>query len=207
MSFCANLQSGSALNLPKHAPAPDIWNILQSHAGSVISDTYEDAKMAIFKKFDHDDSPEIASAPKIEQTRQVRTKGVSVIGPTLVFKGELSADEDLIIEGLIEGTIAHHKKHLTVGKHGRVKADIHASSVIVLGQLVGDVHSEGMVSLAKSANVKGDIFCARIVMEDGARFEGKIDMGEPPKVTAVSTEPVQDEPVRVEKSHTVAGQR
>ena len=163
--------------------------------------------MALFKKFDHDDSPEIASAPKIEQTRQVRTKGVSVIGPTLVFKGELSADEDLIIEGLIEGTIAHHKKHLTVGKHGRVKADIHASSVIVLGQLVGDIHSEGMVSLAKSANVKGDIFCARIVMEDGARFEGKIDMGEPPKVTAVSTEPVQDEPVRVEKSRTVAGQR
>ncbi len=160
--------------------------------------------MAIFKRSDDNDRSDIASAPRIEQTRLVRSKNVSVIGPTLVFKGELSADEDLIIEGHIEGTIAHHKKHLTVGKQGRVKADIHASSVIVLGQLIGDIYSEGMVSLAKGADVRGDIFCARIVMEDGARFKGNIDMGEPPKVS-VPKEPEQAEPGRTEKPHTVAG--
>ena len=161
--------------------------------------------MAIFKRSDNNDRSDIASAPRIEQTRQVRSKNVSVIGPTLVFKGELSADEDLIIEGHIEGTIAHHKKHLTVGKQGRVKADIHANSVIVLGELIGDIHSEGMVSLAKGADVRGDIFCARIVMEDGARFKGKIDMGEPPKVAVVPKVPEQAEPVRAEKPHIVAG--
>ena len=161
--------------------------------------------MAIFKRSDDNDRSDIASAPRIEQTRQVRSKNVSVIGPTLVFKGELSADEDLIIEGHIEGTIAHHKKHLTVGKQGRVKADIHANSVIVLGELIGDIHSEGMVSLAKGADVRGDIFCARIVMEDGARFKGKIDMGEPPKVAVVPKVPDQSEPVRAEKPHIVAG--
>jgi len=154
--------------------------------------------MAMFKKADDHGRPDIASPPRIGQARPVRSKNVSVIGPTLVFKGELSADEDLIIEGNIEGTIAHHKKHLTVGKQGRVRANIHASSVIVEGQLIGDIHSEGIVSLANGADVKGDIYCGRIIMEDGARFKGKIDMGEPLKVT-VPKEPAQAEPIKADK--------
>ena len=161
--------------------------------------------MAMFKKVDDDGRPEIASPPRIGQTRPIRSKNVSVIGPTLVFKGELSADEDLIIEGQIEGTIAHHKKNLTVGKQGRVKADIDATSVIIEGQLVGDIRSDGIVTLDKGADVRGNIYCGRIVMEDGARFKGKIDMGEPPKIE-VPKEPVQAEPVRTEKPRTVAGQ-
>ena len=154
--------------------------------------------MAMFRKADGDGELDIASPPKIGQARPVRAKNVSVIGPTLVFKGELSADEDLVIEGCIEGTIAHHKKHLTIGKQGRVKADIHASSVIIEGQLIGDIHSEGVVSLAKGADVRGNIFCARIVMEDGARFKGKIDMGEPAKIE-VPKELVQAKSVQAEK--------
>ncbi len=154
--------------------------------------------MAMFKKADDDDRLDIASPPQIGQARPIRSKNVSVIGPTLVFKGELSADEDLIIEGRIEGTIAHHKKNLPVGKQGRVKADIHANSVIIEGQLVGDIHSEGVVSLANGADVRGNIFCGRIVMEDGARFKGRIDMREPAKIE-VPKEPVQAKPVQVEK--------
>jgi cytoskeletal protein CcmA (bactofilin family) len=172
----------------------------------VISHTHAEEKMAMFKKSDDNDRPDIASVPRIAPTQLVRSNNVSVIGPTLVFKGELSADEDLIIEGHIEGTIAHHKKHLTVGEKGRVKADIHASSVIVLGQLIGDIHCEGMVSLAKGADVIGNIFCGRIIMEDGARFKGKIDMGEPPKVAVVPKVPEQTEAVRTEKPHKVEGQ-
>ncbi len=154
--------------------------------------------MAMFKKTDGDGRPDIASPPRIGQARPVRSKNVSVIGPTLVFKGELSADEDLVIEGNIEGTIAHHKKHLTVGKQGKVRANIHASSVIVEGQLIGDIHSEGIVSLANGADVKGDIYCGRIIMEDGAMFKGKIYMGEPLKVT-VPKEPAQAEPIKADK--------
>ena len=149
--------------------------------------------MAIFKKSDDNGS----------QARPSRSKNGLVIGSTLVIKGDLSAAEDLIIECQIEGTIAHHKKHLTVGEQGRVKADIHASSVTVLGQLIGDIHSEGMVTLGKGANVKGNIFCSRLVVEDGARFIGNIDMGEQPKVI-VPKEPVQAEPVHTVKPHTVA---
>jgi cytoskeletal protein CcmA (bactofilin family) len=160
--------------------------------------------MAMFKKGDDGVRSDLASPPRIGQARPIRSKNVSVIGPTLIFKGELSADEDLVIEGQIEGTIAHHKKHLTVGKQGRVKADIHASSVIVEGQLVGDIHSEGVVSLANGADVRGNIYCARIVMEDGARFKGKIDMGEPlkievPKEPRQSTQAVKAEPLKTEK--------
>ena len=154
--------------------------------------------MAMFKKAAGNGDLDVASPPKIGETRPIRSKNVSVIGPTLVFKGELSADEDLVIEGHVEGTIAHHTKHLTIGKQGRVNADIHASSVIVEGQLFGDIHSEGIVSLAKGADVIGNIYCGRIVMEDGARFKGKIDMGEKPKVI-VPKEPVQIEPVKAEK--------
>jgi len=161
--------------------------------------------MAIFKKSDDNAKLDIASSPGIGQARPLRSKNVLVIGSTLVIKGELSADEDLIIEGQIEGTIAHHKKNLTVGKQGRVKADIDATSVIIEGQLVGDIRSDGIVTLAKGADVRGNIYCGRIVMEDGARFKGKIDMGEPPKIE-VPKEPVQAEPVRTEKPRKVAGQ-
>lgn len=153
--------------------------------------------MAMFKK-SNDDGSDVSSAPRIGQSRPVRSKNVSVIGPTLVIKGELSADEDLVIEGQIEGTIAHHKKNLTIGKEGRVKADIHASSVLVEGHLVGDIHSEGVVSLAKSASVMGNIHCGRIVMQDGARFSGRIEMGEPRKAT-VAAEPAQIETNQAEK--------
>ena len=154
--------------------------------------------MAMFKKADGNGGRNLASSPKIGEARPIRSKNVSVIGPTLVFKGELSADEDLVIEGDIEGTIAHHKKHLTIGKLGRVNADIHANSVIIEGRLIGDIHSEGVVSLAKGADVRGNIFCGRIVMEDGARFKGKIDMGEPAKIE-VPKEPVQAKPIQEEK--------
>jgi cytoskeletal protein CcmA (bactofilin family) len=150
--------------------------------------------MAMFRKTEENEKPDLASAPKLGESPPLRSKNVSVIGPTLIFKGELSADEDLVIEGQIEGTIAHHEKNLTVGKQGRVKANIHARSVIVLGTLIGDIHSESSVSLAKGANVVGDIYCGRIVMEDGARFRGKIDMGEAPKVSVVPKEPDKAKP-------------
>jgi len=153
--------------------------------------------MAIFKKTDEDDALDTKSPPTVGDMQLDQSQNVSVIGPTLVFKGELSADEDLIIEGQVEGRIAHHKKHLTVGEQGRVTADIDASSVIVLGQLVGNIRSEGTVSLAATADVKGDIFCRRIVMEDGARFQGNVDMEEPPRVKAVP-----QEPLRADKHHT-----
>lgn len=128
------------------------------------------------KKNEDEDASRVSPTLRVSEPLPIRSKNVSVIGPTLVFKGELSADEDLIIEGTIEGTIAHHKKNLTIGAKGRVSADIHASSVLVEGQLDGDIHSDGLVSLAKGSTVTGNIYCARLLLQDGARFNGKVAM-------------------------------
>ena len=127
-----------------------------------------------------------ATPPRLGDAQPIRSKNVSVIGPTLVFRGELSADEDLVIEGIIEGKIAHHEKNLTIGQQGRVSADIHASSVIVEGELNGDIHSDGLVSLSHNATVNGDIYCARLVMQEGSKFNGKVDMSMPSPVRVVS---------------------
>ena len=148
----------------------------------------------MFNKRNQDDDDSRISPPlRLGEQQPVRSKNVSVIGPTLVFKGELSADEDLVIEGTIEGTIAHHKKNLTIGAKGRVTADIHASSVLVEGQLDGDIHSDGLVSLAKSATVNGNINCSRLVLQDGARFNGKVVMEKPAALKiAPKTESIDD---------------
>ncbi len=132
----------------------------------------------MFNKKKEDQQDYESSEPVVTANPDVRRRKTSVIGPTLKFKGELSANEDLIIEGEIEGTIAHQEKNLTVGREGRVKADIDARTVEIYGRVEGDIHGEDIVKLAKSADVNGNIHCARIVMEDGAKFSGNIDMGQ-----------------------------
>ena len=134
----------------------------------------------MFKKSDKAGDDDSSTFSRISPNFEVRTRSASVIGPTLRIKGELSANEDLIIEGEIEGKIAHQDKNLTVGKTGRVKADIHAKVVEILGFVDGDIRGDDIVKLAKSAEVSGNINCARIAMEDGARFSGMIAMGERP---------------------------
>jgi len=147
----------------------------------------------MFKRSQDNDGARLASPPRIGEQPPIRAKNVSVIGPTLVIRGELSADEDLVIEGIIEGTIAHHKKNLTIGKQGRVSADIHASSVIVEGELNGDIHSDGLVSLAKGGKVNGNVYCARLVMQDGAQFNGIIDMSMKPPLKAATDHQAAEE--------------
>jgi cytoskeletal protein CcmA (bactofilin family) len=132
----------------------------------------------VFNKKKDDELEYEREAPAVTSAPDVRRRKTSVIGPTLKFKGELSANEDLIIEGEIEGIIAHQEKNLTVGKDGRVKADIAARQVEIYGNVEGDVRGEEIVKIMKSAVVKGNIFCARIVMEDGAQFTGRIEMSQ-----------------------------
>ena len=125
---------------------------------------------------------------------KVSTRPSSVIGPTLVFKGELSADEDLVIEGTIEGTIAHQEKNLTVGKRGRVKANIHAKAAIIEGTVVGDIRCDERVELAAGANVTGNISAPRVQLADGATFNGSIEMPARPKESAVTKLPDKANP-------------
>jgi len=125
---------------------------------------------------DSEKSP-VTIAMKNRDIPRVQPKNISVFGSTLVFRGELSADEEILIQGTVEGTIAHHKKNLIVGKQGRVNALIHANSVTVEGRVDGDIHGDVFVRLAEGAEVNGNIFCPRIRMDDGARFNGTMYMG------------------------------
>ena len=142
----------------------------------------------MFKRGSNSDNGLLASPPRIGESPPVRSKNVSVLGPTLIIRGELSADEDLVIEGTIEGKIAHHNKNLTIGKQGHVTADIHATAVLIEGELNGDIHSDGLVSIAGGATVNGNIYCARLVMQEGACFNGKVEMVVPSPVRAVTDE-------------------
>src|SRR5688572_21867273 len=117
-------------------------------------------------------------------------KGVSVLGPTLTFRGgELSSDEDLIIEGTVEGKIAHQNHHLTIGKNGRVKADVKARLITVYGTIEGNLHGDEGVQVMASARVMGNVVAPRVSIETGARFEGSITTKETPSVTARAASP------------------
>ncbi len=116
-----------------------------------------------------------ATSFRIEAEPRGPVKGVSVLGPTLTFRGgELSSDEDLIIEGTVEGKIAHQSHHLTVGKTGRVKADVRARLITVYGTVEGDLHGDEGVQITASAHVIGNVVAPRVSLESGARFEGSI---------------------------------
>ncbi len=116
-------------------------------------------------------------------------KRTSILGATLVFKGELSADEDLVIQGRVEGSI-NHTATLTIGKEGRLKAEVRASRIIVEGTVEGDLYGTKAVTVQASAAVTGNIFSPTVSLVEGATFNGRIDMDE---AKAVATRPVTAE--------------
>lgn len=99
----------------------------------------------------------------------------SVLGPTLKFKGELTANEDLLIQGTIEGSI-NHTSNLTIGKEGKVKANVKAEYISIEGSVNGDLSGSKAVVVKESADVKGNIFSPTVTLREGSTFNGSIDM-------------------------------
>lgn len=107
------------------------------------------------------------------------TTGLSpsaVIGPKITFKGELTGEEDLMIQGRVEGTIDLKGNHLTIGKQGVVKANLMARTITIEGTVEGDLIGQERIEIKSSSNVKGNLIAARVTLEDGAKFRGSIDM-------------------------------
>jgi cytoskeletal protein CcmA (bactofilin family) len=98
------------------------------------------------------------------------------IGKSIHVRGELSGNEDLTIEGTIEGKIVLKDHSLVVGSTGKIQAEIHAKAVTIQGEVHGNVHAEDRIELSTSGTVKGDLVAPRIVIADGARFKGTVDM-------------------------------
>lgn len=99
----------------------------------------------------------------------------SILGPTISFKGDLSAEEDLVILGRVEGTITHTQR-LTIGQEGCVRASINAQQVIVEGRIEGDVRAEKSVAVRESAHMTGNITSPTVTILQGASFNGNVDM-------------------------------
>jgi cytoskeletal protein CcmA (bactofilin family) len=118
----------------------------------------------------------IQSQPAPEPSKSAGTdRKVAVLGPTLRFKGELSAEEDFILQGRIEGSI-NHTQSVTIGTDGSVVGNIHARVVVVDGSVEGDLHGIESVVVHETGRVAGNIFAPRVGLVDGAVFNGRIDM-------------------------------
>ena len=118
------------------------------------------------------------------------TDRTSVLGPTLYFKGELSADEDLLIQGRVEGSV-NHTQRLTVGPQGTVKANIKAQLIIVEGTVDGDLQAEKSVVVKETAKVCGNIYSPTVSITEGANFSGSIDMDGKKGQAAAKFDPVR----------------
>ena len=121
----------------------------------------------------------------------------SVMGPTLSFKGEIYGEENLVIQSEVEGLVDLRNNSVTIGKNGRLKADIYGKNVTIEGKVVGNIVGFDNVKVTQSGSIKGNVTSPRVNLEDGAKFKGSIDMDMPkskpeepkPSVTSSATKP------------------
>ena len=115
--------------------------------------------------------PNVTEAPRgLERSATVN------IGKSVVIKGELNGSEDLTIEGQVEGKIELRQNVLTIGANGRIKAQVFAKAVIILGEVTGNVTASEKVDIRDNGSVDGDITSPRVAIAEGAHFRGSIDM-------------------------------
>jgi cytoskeletal protein CcmA (bactofilin family) len=100
----------------------------------------------------------------------------AVVGPASALRGQLSAREDVWIEGQLEGEVQAPAHQVTVSAGGRVRAAIQAKSVVVEGELVGNVVASHMVTVRAGGRMQGDIRAPRVALEEGCQFQGNVDM-------------------------------
>jgi cytoskeletal protein CcmA (bactofilin family) len=100
---------------------------------------------------------------------------ITAIGPTIVIKGKLKSDEDLIIRGRIEAEISSSKA-LFIENSGIIKANVSVKSAKISGVVVGNITAEERIEIAPDGRVVGDLMAPRIIISDGAAFRGRIDM-------------------------------
>jgi cytoskeletal protein CcmA (bactofilin family) len=101
------------------------------------------------------------------------------IGKSVVIKGELSGSEDLTIEGQVDGKIELRQNVLTIGPNGKIKAQVFAKAVVILGEVTGNVTASEKVDIRDNGSVDGDIAAPRVAIAEGAHFRGSIDMQRP----------------------------
>ena len=107
------------------------------------------------------------------------SRSTAIIGSTVKILGEIISDENLVIEGEVEGTVTVDGHEVTVGPSGRIHASVTAKVVKIDGMVDGDIKGKEKVVISKSGDVRGNILAPRVILEDGGQFRGSIDMGPP----------------------------
>jgi cytoskeletal protein CcmA (bactofilin family) len=122
-------------------------------------------------------APRPTAAPAAAAPEPPRRSGErATIGPSIYIKGDLAGEEDLVIEGRVEGRVDLKQHNVTIGKNGRVRADVFGRVVNVEGEVDGNVFAQEQAVLRQSGAVRGNITSPRVTLEDGSRFKGSIDM-------------------------------
>lgn len=98
------------------------------------------------------------------------------IGKSVIIKGELTGSEDLMIEGQVEGKIELRQNVLTIGPNGKIKAQVFAKAIIVLGEVHGNITASEKIDIRDNGSVDGDLSSPRVAIAEGAHFRGSIDM-------------------------------
>ena len=131
------------------------------------------------KRKDTQPSPQTAeptSAPANNPDKSFSSRSTAMIGPTIQVKGTITGNENLIIEGQVDGAVDLPQHDLTIGESGQVVANISAKTIKVDGQVTGDITGAEKVIISKSGKVQGNLVAPRVTLEDGAKFKGSIDM-------------------------------
>jgi len=143
-----------------------------------------------------------AHGPEPESRRHMDARDVVNIGKSVVIKGELNGSEDLTVEGHVEGKIELKDHVLTIGPHGRIKAEIFAKAVIVLGEVTGNILASEKVDIRDNGSVDGNIISPRVAIAEGAHFRGSVDMqrkaeaAKPAPAPAADSKPAAAAPVK-----------
>lgn len=125
------------------------------------------------------------NAPSTSRPGITPARNSARLGSSLEIKGEITGTEDLQIDGKVDGPITLRGHELTVGPTAHLNSEIHAGHVVVYGKVVGNLHARGRVDVKKDGSVVGDIDTARISIEDGAQFKGRIEI-DPNKASAAA---------------------
>jgi len=118
----------------------------------------------------------VASAVQPSDLRRQIERDMVNIGKSVVIKGELNGSEDLTVEGHVDGKIELKDHVLTIGPNGKIKAQVFAKAVIVLGEVTGNVTASEKVDIRDGGSVDGDIVSPRVAIAEGAHFRGSVDM-------------------------------
>lgn len=130
----------------------------------------------MFKKTDNSAHETVTSSFASVDRSPQEPRVQATIGSTIHIKGDVSGDENLTIDGTVEGTVTVKQHVLQIGKNGRLLADVHAKIIRIDGHVEGNLHAEEQVVIRASGVVRGNIVAPRLTMEDGCSFKGSVDM-------------------------------